>query len=104
MQHPQATDNRTSFEQVFIWDFFGHQAEPTAKHFEKHLREFAVQNELEILDTIVWQERLLHCGLVAVCSQKVGIEIQLKLKPNRSCSAKDFEEVTGIKLNLPPVE
>jgi hypothetical protein len=32
---------------TFFWDFFGPNAEPTAKHFLKHLDAFVAENGLE---------------------------------------------------------
>ncbi len=34
-----------------FWDFFGPNAERTAEHFEKHLREFLTKNEISHIAT-----------------------------------------------------
>jgi hypothetical protein len=36
---------------TFYWDFFGARAEPTARHFQKHLDEFLAKHELAGCET-----------------------------------------------------
>lgn len=65
------------------WDFFGPQAEPTAKHFLVHLDEFLAREQLEGCTTGVASERPGHCAAFCRCPPEHEATLIRSLKPRR---------------------
>ncbi len=69
---------------TFYWDFFGPRAEGIAKHFEEHLKEFLVKNNIK---NAVTQALLLETNSWSVschCDEEYAPLIQKALRPKRS--------------------
>lgn len=68
---------------TYLWDFFGPDADATARHFMKHLDDFLVQNTLAGCTTGVVSEGPGHCA--AWCRPPAELEsaVERSLAPKR---------------------
>lgn len=87
-QHIEATNESQVDPEspvTFHWDFFGGQAEPTAKHFLKHLDEFIAREELdpETCTTGVKSERSGHHSAYCTAPARYEALIVASLRPRR---------------------
>jgi uncharacterized protein len=69
---------------TYLWDFFGPRAQGTAEHFEKHLREFLVKNEIANCPTGTESQGQGH--VAAFCTPEGGRNelIEKALRPKRT--------------------
>ena len=88
--------------QVFMWDFFGPAATPTARHFLKHLLDTLAANNCSTARYGLFFEQQLHTAAfvaLATCSpnnpalddESAGcLEMIKGLKPRRVCGEEEF--------------
>lgn len=76
------------------WDFFGPDAEKTAKHFEKHVAEFAALEQLKIDSSGSFQADAHHtCYWIETMDANHTEHIKKRLRPRRSLSAGEHIEI-----------
>ena len=68
---------------TYFWDFFGPNAQGTATHFEKHLREFLTKNAVEGCVTGTESEGEGHLAAFCVAPALAHDIIQRALRPKR---------------------
>lgn len=70
-------------EVTFLWDFFGPDANGTATHFEKHLREFLTRNALEGCTTGTESQGEGHSAAFCVTPPSARAAVERALRPRR---------------------
>ena len=65
------------------WDFFGPNAEATARHFHKHLDEFLVRNTISECETGLSSEGDGHQAVYCRAPDAVSPAIERTLRPRR---------------------
>lgn len=77
----------TEERRVYLWDFFGPNAESTAKHFQKHLNGFLSQHDISDCETGVRSEQAGH--FAAFCRAPIAREESLvrALRPQRALAS-----------------
>jgi uncharacterized protein len=68
---------------TFLWDFFGPNAEGTATHFEKHLREFLQKNAVEGCTTGTESAGEGHMAAFCVTPSGATELVEKALRPKR---------------------
>jgi hypothetical protein len=78
------------------WDFFGPDAEKTAKHFEKHVAEFAALEQLKIDGSGSFQADPNHtCFWIETIDANHAALIKKRLRPRRSLSIDEHEQIVA---------
>jgi uncharacterized protein len=73
---------------TFLWDFFGPNAQGTATHFEKHLKEFLQKNALEGCATGTESEGEGHMAAYCVTPIAAVAVVERALRPKRRRTAR----------------
>lgn len=68
---------------TYYWDFFGPNAEPTARHFMKHLDELIIQNNLGGCTTGVSSDGDEHYAAWCRAPEDMESAIERSLAPKR---------------------
>jgi len=65
------------------WDFFGPRAEGTAKHFEKHLREFFTREKLSLETSGVEEHARFKWSAFCDVDEATAPPVRAALRPQR---------------------
>ena len=73
-----------------IWDFFGPDAEGTARHHAVHLREFMVREGISSVTFGLGYEVEGHCASWCELDAELAARVSRVLKPQRQVDAASF--------------
>jgi hypothetical protein len=68
---------------TYYWDFFGPNAEQTARHFDEHLRQFLAKNAIAGCETGLESAGAGHFAAFCVAPVEAGQGIERALRPRR---------------------
>lgn len=67
-----------------VWDFYGHDAEGTAKHHVVHLKQFMAKENMSYAQTGIVSNEDLHCSAFMTVNENDVIPLRDALRPNRA--------------------
>ena len=68
---------------TYYWDFFGPNAEQTARHFDQHLQQFLAKNAIGGCETGLESAGAGHFAAFCVAPVEAGQSIERALRPRR---------------------
>lgn len=68
---------------TYFWDFFGPRSEPTAAHFQRHLRGFLQQHGISELSVVAESQAPGHHAVGVVTPEAHWELIEKALRPKR---------------------
>lgn len=74
-------------ERTYFWDFFGPRSEPTAAHFQRHLRGFLNQHGISELAVVAESQGPGHHAVGVVTPEPHWELIEKALRPKRRTGA-----------------
>jgi len=67
-----------------VWDFYGGDAEGTAKHHVIHLEQFMEREKLSYIKTGIESNEDFHCLAFITVNEKDVVVLRDSLRPNRA--------------------